>query len=472
MSHGKSHAKTYKKWIGMVLTGFSLIALITFEIGCQRGPEVDDDGGGDVTVSDAFDAGSQGAKPRWTEPNINTLAVREDLLEGVVSLPAEGRLITVDTLDWQDEVGAPNVWKPLTLDQAMRALDERGDWEHHFPPVDVPRHPAEQFLAGLVIVLDPGHGGKGLEHPTYKAGPTGVREAEMNLSVAKLLRRMLEDAGAEVILTREVEFNDIADDRLEDTHARRANVANTAPRPDGGVGADLFISIHHNASSNPDRNFTSIWTHGEAHWNGRALDAARLLAHRIGADLRTQVALTSPLMSDQQMYESGFAVLRHSRVPAVLLESSFFSNPLEEQRLRDHGYLLREAYAIYSALCEWAYNGLPTQSEPTLIRDDRGLVLITTLEDGLPGDWWGGDRLRILPQTVAVTVDGERVEHVFDEETQTLTAVLPVRDATSFQVTIDHQNFLKASNHPRRYAVSVDGTVEVRAPQRVGEEAD
>ena len=55
-----------------------------------------------------------------------------------------------------------------------------------------------------------------------------------------------------------------------------------------------------------------------------------------------------PLMSDQLMYRDGFAVLRHAEVTAVLCESSFYTNPEEEQRLRDPEHNLREAYGMFA----------------------------------------------------------------------------------------------------------------------------
>ena len=198
-------------------------------------------------------------------------------------------------------------WQPSGLSQAMALLDSRGEhsWEDHGRPLRVPRHPAEKYLKGWLIVLDPGHGGKA-DVAGYKRGPTGVREAEMNLRVAKLLRRLLQDAGAEVLLTREGETSEAANDRLKDTHKRRAEIANRAPRQNGGMGADLFISLHHNASSKPTSNYPSIWFHGEADWSEVALDAALAVGHRIGAELRNSgTGITSVLMSDRQMYKRG-----------------------------------------------------------------------------------------------------------------------------------------------------------------------
>ena len=385
----------------------------------------------------------------------------------------------------------------LDMRQALAALRpaDRAAWTDH-PPLNLPVHPAETYLRGWVIALDPGHGGRGLDDPTWKAGPTGVREAVINLRVALLLRELLTQAGATVALTREGEFSGTADDRIgEGTDAadprgtlqRRADFANNLPRPDGGTGADLLVSIHHNASPSPTTNFTSVWFHGPPKPGGGlpfdhpwevSLDAARHLATHVAGELRpVETGKTSPLMSDRQMYDGGFGILRHARVPAVLVEASFFSHPAEEQRLDDPGYLLREAYGLYRGLCELAYAGRPTQRPPTL--EDRtgpaeraaGTTLLRLrfrLDDGLP-DWWGSDLPRTLPSTLEVRVAGQRVAHVHDPATNTVTADLRVRrlGTAPFDVAIHHQNLFKSSNFPRRYTMTWDpSTATSRATPR------
>ncbi|MEM7576021.1 MAG: N-acetylmuramoyl-L-alanine amidase [Planctomycetota bacterium] len=395
----------------------------------------------------------------------------------------------------------------MTMAQAFARLDAADDWKHH-PPLNLPRHPAEKYLEGWVFVLDPGHGGKSLEVPGWKTGPTGVREAEMNLRVGLLLRELLEDAGAIVGMTRTEEVSDIADDRIGDyVHAddadpddpdtwgtlqRRAHFANTFPRPDharpGGIqdadgtfrGADLFISLHHNASSSPKSNYTTMWFHGPPEDALVDLDAARHLAREVGNALRTDVGLTSPVMNDQQMYPTGFGVLRHAKVPAVLTESSFFSNPEEEQRLDDPGYLLREAYAIYRGLCEMAYAGRPTQSDLEVGIDETGwLALTATLESGQPA-WWGHDLGRVLPSTVSVQLDNlmlpvssiEIENNGGEPRTERLSARLgairgPHQGITRHTLTIKHANFLKAHNWPQRYAVELKWEPDADAPEVV-----
>lgn len=351
-------------------------------------------------------------------------------------------------------------WSPADLDTAMAYLDDRGAWEDHGRVLEVPRHPAEKYLENWVIVLDPGHGGMA-DVAGYKRGPTGVREAEMNLRVAFLLRKLLTDAGAHVILTREGETSEAANDTLDDTHLRRANIANFAERPDGGVGADLFISLHHNASSRGEANYPSVWFHGEADWAEPSLDPARYVGHRLGAEMRLdEVGLTSVLMSDQQMYAGGFAVLRHARVPAILTESSFFTEPQEEQRLRDAVYNLREAYAIYLGLVDYAYGGRPTQSLPEVTIDEgSNLVIKTTLDEGLP-DWWGHDRQRILRSSIAVYINGNDAWSIrYNPETKELVAsssTMFMEPNAPIELSIHHANLYKHHNWPQRYTVTWD----------------
>jgi N-acetylmuramoyl-L-alanine amidase len=319
------------------------------------------------------------------------------------------------------------------LAEARALLAARPNWKDH-APLSLPRHPAEQYLRGMTIVLDPGHGkSDGETDPTYKRGPTGVREDDMNLRVSLLLKDLLEPAGVKVILTRD------SDVLLE--LGDRAQIANRAE-------ADLFLSVHHNAVDNPTANYSSVWYHGEVDDNSVELDVARYIGHSLGRHLRTDVARTSPALSDTLMYKTGFGVLRATTVPALLLEISFFTNPAEEQRLADAVYNLREAYAIYEGLCEWAYAGRPTQRSPVYSAG----MLSMTLDPGLPA-WWGADRNRINTSSIALFVDGKRLETTFNPTTRVLTA--PAAELTEDMiVTVRFSNALGNQNFPTRYAIS------------------
>lgn len=355
---------------------------------------------------------------------------------------------------------------PAPLDQALERLDLRDDWKSR-PDLEFPRHPAERFLEGWVIALDPGHGGDA-HRPGYKRGPTGVREADVNWRVAVLLERLLMDAGVHVVMTRHGDY----DIGLRE----RAEIANNVRRPDGGTGADLFISLHHNATGNPETNYTSVWFHGEADWSEPDLDIARYTALSLFRFLRTDTGLTSYLMSDQQMYRGGFGVLRRTRVPAILLESSFHTSPAEEQRLRDSFYNLREAYAVYVALCEYAYGGRPTQSGPEFEVADGSIALSFEIDDGLPKNWWGANRNRTLTSSLQLFLDDEEIASSFDPETNALTATFPLPEHKNDETTsrhilrIHHANFSKNHNWPQRYLLEItradDEAAEPKATAR------
>ncbi|MEL7237764.1 MAG: N-acetylmuramoyl-L-alanine amidase, partial [Planctomycetota bacterium] len=335
-----------------------------------------------------------------------------------------------------------------TLDDAVALIDRRGAWTD-LPNVDpdrVPRHPGEKYLQGQSIVLDPGHGGDSVL-VNYKRGPTGVREAEVNLRVALLLRRLLEDAGVDVHLTRDRD-NDLS-------LADRAALASR-------VDADWFISLHHNAAASPDANYTSVWLHSDYASNGPALDLARHVGQSLLRHLRTDAGVTSPIMLDTQVHEvGGFGVLRGATVPAILVESSFHSNPDEEQRLREGVHNLREAYAIYEALCEYATLGRPTQTI-TLTASESLLVAEATLDTGLP-NWWGHERRGPLPATVQFFADGERLATQYNEANRLATATLP---ADAKIIELHHTNPLGHRNWPQRYAIGDDASLTSLPPLR------
>ena len=346
--------------------------------------------------------------------------------------------------------------EPMPLEEVLDYIkNKRGEWQQ-WGEDDFPVYPAEKYLKGWVIVLDPGHGGDA-HKPNYKRGPTGVREAAINLRSALLLKTLLEHAGAQVKLTRD-------DDSYDMGLAPRAEVANTVVRHDGGIGADIFISMHHNASG-PSANYTTVWFHGPVSWSEPDLDPAKYVAHELGFALRTQVGKTSPLMNDTQMFKNGFGVLKYTNVPAFLCESSFHSNPDEEQRLRDAEYNLREAYSIYKGLCNYAYGGRPTQSAPVIKRVGSELVITTTLDDGANKGWWGHDKERTIASSVNLFVDGVRTYADYDKKSKTVTAKVALSDLPKAkkgkrEVWVSHINMFKHSNYPQRYGFKVSMDTE------------
>ena len=190
-------------------------------------------------------------------------------------------------------------------------------------------------LSGKIICIDPGHGGTA-SFDNYRVGLGGEREEWIDLRVALILKDLLEAKGAKVLLTR-------TDDIQVDLKERALLATNNR--------ADVFISIHHNATADCNVNFPIIYYHANASENQASVQLGKFVAHRISEALFSGKTPVS-LVSDHTIFpESGTAVLRYSYgIPGIIGEASFFSNPEEERRLKDREYNLKEAQAYLKAL--------------------------------------------------------------------------------------------------------------------------
>jgi len=302
-----------------------------------------------------------------------------------------------------------------------------------------------RFLEGVTIVLDPGHIGQRDPGGSWRRGPTGLREAEINLRVAQYLRGFLLHAGARVVFTREIDESlDLPD--KEDLRQRVA-VANREQ-------ADLFLSIHHNGVGNPDPNYTSLFYHSASDNAAASACAARYLLNGLNDTLRLQKHLGCAVLSDELRFKNGLAVLREARVPAVLSEASFHSNPEEEARLRDLVYNRREAYGLFLGLARWAQAGLPAVAlvEPSNGRVRGGGDVVVALDDGLSSrGGWGAERLRILPDSIVAKVGAELLPWELDAGRRRIRITLPQRVRGSrCTLVVDFENTLgQHVLHPR-----------------------
>lgn len=293
----------------------------------------------------------------------------------------------------------------------LKTPPARYDWTAQPSPA-FPVPPYARFLEQVKIVIDPGHGGRA-ERPNWKRGPTGLREAEVNLRIALFLRDFLRAAGAQVTLTREDDAYLHEEDAID--LQLRADIANQQQ-------ADLLVSIHHNLADSADANFTTVFYHGRPDDSPASLAAARHLLAGLNDALRLERHIGSALQSDYAIYpppKDGFAILRHARVPAVLTEASFYSNLQEEQRLRDPVYNRREAYGLFLGLARWAQAGLPRVRlvSPENGRLKPGKPVVVRLDDGLRerGDM-GSDLSMVFASSIVVRLDDEPVAFEYDAD--------------------------------------------------------
>jgi N-acetylmuramoyl-L-alanine amidase len=215
------------------------------------------------------------------------------------------------------------------------------------------------------VVLDPGHGGK----DPGAVGPRGLTEKEVNLDVAKRLARNLRSAGVRVIFTRDRD----AFVPLEERTAI-ANINN----------ADLFISIHANASryrgargvetyflnATDDEQILKVAAHENNISTSQMTLLEKILVDLDATDNATrsiplansvQTALVRSLSQRQQKVNNlgskpgPFYVLVGAKMPSVLIETAFISNPREEANLRSTTFRQRIADAIFQGIQQYAH---------------------------------------------------------------------------------------------------------------------
>jgi len=174
------------------------------------------------------------------------------------------------------------------------------------------------------VVIDPGHGG-----PDPGAiGIGGIRETDVVLEVSKIVKNLLSEKGVKVRLTR---TNDVDLDLPP-----RVSIANNAD-------ADIFVSIHANASRGKRRDINGLETFYFRGWRGR------LLAKRI----QKQILRVSPGSPDRGVKQGRFYVIKNTKMPAVLVEIGFLTGRLDARRLEKAAHRKRIAYAISKGILEY-----------------------------------------------------------------------------------------------------------------------
>ncbi|WP_132867324.1 N-acetylmuramoyl-L-alanine amidase [Scytonema millei] len=182
-------------------------------------------------------------------------------------------------------------------------------------------------LAGIKILLDPGHGGK----ETGALGPTGYPEKDINLLMSKLVREQLEKRGATVYMTRESDIDLSLPDRV--TIIDKIDPA-------------IAISLHYNAL--PDagdamktQGLAAFWYHPQAH------DLARFLHGYLVQKLNRP---------DYGLYWNNLALTRPASAPTILLELGFMINPYEFEWIVNLQAQQQLASAIAQGITHWFSN--------------------------------------------------------------------------------------------------------------------
>ena len=222
-------------------------------------------------------------------------------------------------------------------------------------------------LRDVVVVIDPGHGGR----DSGARGPNASTEKAVVLAIAQQLKKCIDaQPGMHAVLTRTGDYYVGLRERLHS--ARRYN-------------ADIFVAIHADAFGNHESNGASVFALSQ---NGATSEAARWLAEKenyselggvklstlddkngmirtvlldlsqtatIGASVQMGSRVLSNLNSVTRLHhkhveQARFVVLKSPDIPSVLIETGFITNPREEKNLTDARYQVRLSQAIFAGI--------------------------------------------------------------------------------------------------------------------------
>lgn len=185
-----------------------------------------------------------------------------------------------------------------------------------------------------IITIDPGHGGS----DSGAVGPNGYTEKEGAFAISQKVAFILNQSGAKVVMTRDSDV---------DVYGPNASARNELQaRVDVGNNAnsDIFVSIHCNAFVNPAANGTQTFYYGSSYQGQR-------LAQSIQEKM-----IEANGLRDRGISTCNFYVVKHSYMPAVLIETAFITNYDEEALLSDDEWQTTMAKAIAEGINEYFSN--------------------------------------------------------------------------------------------------------------------
>ena len=237
--------------------------------------------------------------------------------------------------------------------EVIQDIPQNKPRKNSFNNADIKNYYINKDTRQITIAIDAGHGG---EDPGAR-GASGSHEKDITLMIAKRLKAKIDnEPNMRAVLTRDSDY-------FIPLHSRVVKARN--------MQADLFVSIHADAFTNPAARGSSVFALSE---RGATSASARYLAKKenesdliggvslddkdpvlartlldlsqtatindslkLGKAVLGQIASINTLHS-KHVEQAAFAVLKSPDIPSILVETAFISNPEEEQKLNDEGY--------------------------------------------------------------------------------------------------------------------------------------
>jgi len=284
--------------------------------------------------------------------------------EAGAALPRQGSAGGDPPVERAPDAGAPSAAPaPPAGGPAPRVPEEPG-----------PAPSAPERRHRVRVMIDPGHGGK----DPGAIGPTGLREKDVVLEIGRLVREKLRDSPEfDVRMTRDTDVFLPLEERTA--------LANR-------FHADLFVSLHINASTNrraegystyvlsrgasnredlelaarengvPMRKLQGVKFIIDDMFTGARKNESLRLAKTVNDAVVRRVSARYPGVQSLGLKQAPFYVLVGARMTAVLVEASFITNAREESRLRDPACIERIADGVVEAIRYYGRNGILARS--------------------------------------------------------------------------------------------------------------
>jgi N-acetylmuramoyl-L-alanine amidase len=188
----------------------------------------------------------------------------------------------------------------------------------NIPQVEISKIPLS--LQGKTVIVDPGHGGR---DPGF-ISKSGIFEKVLNLKIALRLEKFLKKAGAKVIMTR-----------TRDVSVKNSEVVRLTNKKH----ADIFVAIHLNAYSNPRIGGSQTF-----YYTPKSKKFAKIMQNNICRAVK---------LKNRGTRKFTYYVVHHSKMPSVLIEAAYLTNPKEEKLILDPKFQDQLAYGMYKGIKEY-----------------------------------------------------------------------------------------------------------------------
>ncbi|MEA5503408.1 N-acetylmuramoyl-L-alanine amidase [Halotia wernerae UHCC 0503] len=267
-----------------------------------------------------FDANSPILRVRLQSQEANTVVILVQPAAGVQigELNQVGDQLLALQLQRSRQITPPVALPPLSPPNQSQLPDPNTDNPR---PISQPAPRSPVPRGKLLVVIDPGHGGKDSGAP----GLGGLLEKDVILPIGKRVASILEKNGVQAVMTRDADYFVELKGRVD--LAERVN-------------ATLFVSIHANSVDNrPDVNGLEVYYY----------DSGYALAETVRKNILQNIGT----LKDRGTRKARFYVLRKSSMPSILVETGYMSGREDNPRLGTPEYQNHMAEAIASGILKY-----------------------------------------------------------------------------------------------------------------------